>query len=95
MTQASLHAAVQSKVGDSGQLGFKQVMLHDVQHALELAEYKHSVLPHHSLGAALRAGAAPAQATVQKQLVRVEKKAIGNFSNDQPEQAQHSVNHQA
>lgn len=70
VAQASLHAAVQPEVGDGGQLGLQQVVLHDVQHAFELAEDEHAVLRHHRLCAALGAAAAPAQAAVQKQLVK-------------------------
>lgn len=70
MAQTSLHAAVQPKVGDRGQLGLQQVVLHDVQHAFELAEDKHAVLRHHRLCAAIGAAAASTQATVQKQLVK-------------------------
>lgn len=76
MAQASLHAAVQPQVGDRGQLGLEQVVLHDVQHALQLAEDEHAVLRHHGLGAALGAAAAPAQAAVQQQLEeRAEREA--------------------
>lgn len=45
----------------------EQVMLHYVQHALELTEDQYSVLGHHSLCATVR-GAAISQATVQQQL---------------------------
>lgn len=49
MAQASWDAAVQSQVGDGGQLGLEQVVLHDVQHALQLTEDQHSVRGHHRL----------------------------------------------
>lgn len=49
MAQARRDAAVQPQVGDGGQLGSEQVVLHDVQHALQLAEDEHAVLGHHSL----------------------------------------------
>lgn len=49
MAQARLHAAIKSQVGDCGQLGLEQVVLHDVQHALQLTEDQHSVRGHHRL----------------------------------------------
>lgn len=76
MAQASLHAPIQPKVSDRGQLRFEQVVLHNVQHALELAEYEDAVLRHHGLGAALGSAAAPTQATVQKQLVKEWRKYV-------------------
>lgn len=64
---AGRHAAVQPQVRDGGQFGFQQVVLHDVQHALELTEDKHSMLGHHRLSAPLRSST-PSEATVQQQL---------------------------
>lgn len=49
MAQARRDAAVQPQVADGGQFGSEQVVLHDVQHALQLAEDEHAVLGHHSL----------------------------------------------
>lgn len=54
VSEAGLNASVQPEVGDGGQLCFEQVMLHDVQHALQLAEDQNAVLGHHSLCAAIR-----------------------------------------
>lgn len=49
MAQARGDAAVQPQVGDGRQFWPEQVVLHDVQHALQLAEDEHAVLGHHSL----------------------------------------------
>lgn len=54
VSEAGLNASVQPEVGDGGQLWFEQVLLHDVQHALQLAEDQNAVLGHHSLCAAIR-----------------------------------------
>lgn len=61
------HAAVQPQVGHRGQFGFQQVLLYDVQHALQLTENQHAVLGHHRLGGPLGPSAA-AQTAVQQQL---------------------------
>lgn len=53
VAQPGLHAAVQPQVGDAGQFGFQQVVLHNVQHALQLAEDEHTMLGHHRLSASL------------------------------------------
>lgn len=67
VAQARGDAAVQPQVGDRGQFGLEQVVLHDVQHALQLAEDEHAVLGHHRLRGPLRS-APSAQAAVQQQL---------------------------
>lgn len=53
MAQAGLHAAVQPQVGDTGQFGFQQVVLHNIQHTLQLTENEHTMLGHHCFGAPL------------------------------------------
>lgn len=53
MAQARLHAAVQPQVGDGWQFWFQQVVLHNVQHALQLTENENAMLGHHCLGASL------------------------------------------
>lgn len=49
MAQACGYTAVQTQIGNRWQLRLQQIMLHHVQHALQLAEDQHTVLSHHSL----------------------------------------------
>lgn len=55
---AGRHAAVQPQVGDGGQFGLQQVVLHNVQHALQLTEDENAMLRHHCLCPAFRSSAA-------------------------------------
>ncbi len=67
VSEAGLNASVQPEVGDCGQLCFEQILLHDVQHALQLTEDQNTVLGHHSLCAAISCSSRT-QSTVQQQL---------------------------
>lgn len=67
MTLAGRHAAVQPQVGDGGQFGFQEVLLHNVQHTLQLTENEDAVLGHDGLCTPLGASSA-AEAAVQQQL---------------------------
>lgn len=49
MSQACRHTAIQTQIGHCWQLRLQQIMLHHVQHALQLAEDQHTVLSHYSL----------------------------------------------
>lgn len=73
VSEAGLNASIQPEVGDCGQLCFEQILLHDVQHALQLAEDQNAVLGHHSLCAAISCSSRT-QSTVQQQLQRTAKK---------------------
>lgn len=64
---AGLNASVQSEVGDGGQLWFQQILLHNIQHALQLTEDENTVLGHHSLCATIRCSWRT-QPTVQQEL---------------------------
>lgn len=72
VSEASLNASIQPEVGGCGQLGFEQILLHDVQHALQLAEDQNAVLGHNSLCAAISCSSRT-QSTVQQQLQRTAK----------------------
>lgn len=76
MAQACRDAAVQPQVGDGGQFGSEQVVLHDVQHALQLAEDEHAVLAHHSLCGSV-CSPRITQTAVQQQLRRETRRKTG------------------
>lgn len=60
------HAAVQAQVRDGRQVALQQVLLHYVQHLLELTEHQRAVLRHDGLGLHVRRSRA--DATIQEKL---------------------------